>query len=165
MSCIAKLAFATIFKQRESLATEGRDEYIGQAVVIVIAEIGTHTGDGFAVVQQGNTSFQSHFFKHLATFVMEQEVGQIIVGDNGIHKTVAIIISKGYRHAATSEFIQASGRAHILKLTVAQVAIQLIGNGRKVFRMAIDADAFCRIAAEAIEFRSPLGVVYDEQIK
>ena len=50
-------------------------------------------------------------------------------------------------------------------LVLGHVAIEAVGNGRKVFRVAVDSQAFCTVATEAIVVRSPLGVIHDKQIE
>ena len=52
LGLVAKIAAALVTKHRKGLAIESRDHQIRLAVVVVIAKVGTHAGNGFAAIQQ-----------------------------------------------------------------------------------------------------------------
>ena len=96
---------------------------------------------------------------------MEEEVGEIVVGDKGVETAVGIVVGEGDRHTAPEVFREARRDCDVFEFAEPQVAIELVGAGIVVARVAVDAEAFGLIAAEAGLVQIDAAVVGDEQIE
>lgn len=96
---------------------------------------------------------------------MEEKVGHVVVGDEGVGEAIVVVVGEGDAHAAAWKPCEAGVIGDIFKSAVAAIAIEGAGQALKIFGMAIDADVAVGIAAEAIVGELPFRVVDDPEIE
>jgi hypothetical protein len=120
---VANGAPAGIPEQRKGLTGKRHDGNVGPAVVVAIAKAGPQVRNRLAVVAQGYAGKQAHLLKDAAA-IAEQEVGEVLVGDEEVHPPVAVMVRDGDAHA----FARVTGNAcllgDVLESPVAAVAVE-----------------------------------------
>src|SRR5208282_3630752 len=134
------------------------------AVVKHILEIGAHAGNGAAALGIRDAGFQRDLLEFLASQIVEQEVGAVVVGNENIHEPIAIVVGNRHTHTLAEEFGDARFHGDVSKSPVAVVAVQRVGQVRVVVGMAIGAQVWIR-AAVGVLVHIPLAVVGDKQVQ
>ena len=75
-----ELMLAEVFVEREGVAKHGGVEDVGEAVVVEVAEIGAHAGDGLAHLVVGDAGGGGLVGEGAVAVVVEEEVGEGVVG-------------------------------------------------------------------------------------
>ena len=112
---------------------------IGSAVVVHVLEIGAHPGDGVAVLGVGHARFQRDLFELLATHVVQQEVGTVIVGDENIHEPVAVVVGDSHAHALPKMLAMPVSAETSVNVPSPLLRYRVFGQIRVVVGMAISA--------------------------
>src|SRR5437773_1719820 len=77
----------------------GDDVNIGQTIIIVIAEIGAHVGNGRAVVSHRDSGLQPGLFEGPAAAVVKEKIRHVVVGDEHVHPAIEIVVGHGEGHS------------------------------------------------------------------
>src|SRR5690349_25042154 len=96
---------------------------------------------------------------------MEEEVRQIIVCDEDIRESVAIVVREGNAHSPPYVPGNPSLFGNVFKCSIAIIVVKLIRNAFKILRMTVHSDVSTGITAVPIEFGCPLSVIHNEQIE
>src|SRR5580704_2816395 len=90
---------AEISKQQEAVVDHPVHYDIRMPIVIDVAPIRSHPGDGDTVIAKRDSGFEADFAKRAAALIAEKEVAHGIVGDEDVGESVAIHVRKGHAHA------------------------------------------------------------------
>jgi len=80
--------------QWKRLEVHAIEHDVFQTIVIEIAKISAHAGDGIAVNRIGNAFLQGHFFELAVAQVLEQEIRNGIIGHEYVRESVSVEIAK-----------------------------------------------------------------------
>jgi hypothetical protein len=69
------------------------------AVVEYVLEIGAHAGDRVGALRVGHAAFQGDLLEFLAAEIVEEKIGQVVVGDEHVHESVAVVVGDHSSHA------------------------------------------------------------------
>ena len=144
---------------------DGGEEDVGTAVVIDIAKVDTHGGKGAPIIVDGDSGGQSHFPEAALAFVVEEEIGLGVVGDQDIDAAIAIVIGKCHAHALADVTADSRGFGDVSEGAVSVVVIEGVGEAGVVVGMTMEQSAGAGIAAGGLGLRVPHHVVHHEQVE
>src|SRR5579863_5283739 len=102
----------TVFVVEESvlLVCEVADEDVRPAVVVVVVEADAHPGKMTAILVVGGAGRNTHLSEGAIVIVVEQLLGDSIIGDEDVGPAIAIVIADIYAEA----FAWGLGQARLL---------------------------------------------------
>jgi hypothetical protein len=157
-------AAALVDVERKALVLDGVVPDVGQSVVVDVAEVGAHAGEGVAIGRVSNAGRNGDLFEFLSADIVEEKVGHGVVGDKGIEKAIAIEVSEGDAHALAEEGVDAGLMRDVGEGSVAVVAIEGVMQRQVEVGMAVGAQALFE-SAVGILVDFPMAVVDDEKIE
>ena len=155
---------ALIDVEREFFVLDSGVPDVRQAIVVDVAEIGSHAGESVAIGRVGNTGGDGNLFKLLSANVAEEEVGHGVVGYEGREKAAAVDIGEGHCHALAEESVDAGFVRDVSECAVAIIAIESVVQRQVKIGMAVGAQALFE-RAEGILVDLPMAVVDDKEIE
>src|SRR5258708_15572388 len=141
---IAKRAGALIAKQHIALVGEIRHDDIGQAIVVVVAEVDSHACEGLAVFVVAHAGEQADFAKRAVAIVVIEETLHRIVRYKNIGKTIAVVVGKGNSEPLATRIGDSGLLRNIGESTVAVVVIEDIRQAVVVIGVAVGTNAVGR---------------------
>src|SRR5439155_1227655 len=160
-----KEPFAFVPKQGKSLAGQGGNDEVGQAIVVKVAEVNPHARNRFPVVRQARAGGQSGLLESSVTAIAKEEIGYAVVRDEDVRKTVSVVIREGGAHAFPDEPPDAGLGGDVFKRSISAIVIERVRQSPVRAWSTVDAKFSRRVAAGRIEAGGPSDVVNDEQIQ
>ena len=96
---IGEGVLAEVPEQREGLILERHKNDIGQAVVVEIAGVHSHSRDKLAVFGEGDAGIERTLFELSVPLVVKVGIVDLVVGYEDIHPAIQVKIGKAYSHA------------------------------------------------------------------
>src|ERR1035437_6548395 len=112
-----------VVKNGVLLVAERADENVRPTIVVVVGKIDTHPGETAAVFVVGDALFQAHFLKAALPEIMEELLGPVVVGDDDIRPTVAVVIVKCDAETVSRGGANSGLLRSVCKRSVAVVAV------------------------------------------
>src|SRR4051812_17103121 len=116
---VHKAAKSVVAKDWVGLSGKGSHKENRTAVVIVILELHAHARDCLAMVAERYAAQQRHFLKGAVSFVVEQEIGHVVVRYEHVRISVLIIVRETYAHSPPWMRGDAGLFAHVFERSVA----------------------------------------------
>jgi len=66
----------------------------GQTVIVIIAEVRSHTGHRQSIVRKSHAGLKRYLFERSVAAIVKQEVRHVVVRNKNVRQAVAIIVSK-----------------------------------------------------------------------
>ena len=117
------------------------------------------------MLEQGRARGECRFLEGPVASIVEQEIGQLVIRDKGVHVTVLVIVRKGDTHPPAHVLQDAGLFRNIFKRSVASIMVQRVGQSLEVLGVAVNPDVPLLVSTEAVVRRRPPGIIDDKQIK
>src|SRR5579864_906087 len=108
-------------------------------IVVKVAKIYAHAGDQAAILRKCHACLGCNFLEHGVPFVMEQKVGELIVGDKDVGKSVSIVVGDPNAHTLAGMHPDPCLCRHVYKSAVALVEEELVRKRFVKLRVAVIA--------------------------
>ena len=118
---IGEGAFPEVPEQREGLILERHKNDIGQAVVIEVAGVHSHSRDELAVFGQRHAGVERTLLELSVAFIVKVGIVDLVVGDEDIHPAIQVKIGKAYSHAFARMGADSTLRRDIFEGSVALI--------------------------------------------
>ena len=99
VTVIAKKSIAFISEHRVGLTAKGGDDKAGLAIIVPIAKIHAHAGNGQSAVGVRDEGLDTHLMECFATAVAKKKISVIVIGDEDIHPAVIVVVRDGDAHS------------------------------------------------------------------
>ena len=105
---VAEKTVAFVAEERIGFAAKCGDDQAGFAIIVPVAKIHAHAGDGQSAVGVCDERLDPHLIECLSSAVFEKKISVVVVGDENIHPAVIVVVGHRYAHA----FANIPGDAH-----------------------------------------------------
>ena len=146
---IAKGARAVIVKQHVAFIGKVCDHDIGQAVVVIIAEVDSHPRESFAVLVIADAGEQPDFAERAVAVVAVEEALHRVVGNKNVGEAISVVVSERNAETLAMRIGYSGLLRNVGKGAVPVVVIQNIRQPVVIIRVAIG-----RERREAVSLRS-----------
>src|SRR5207244_4777244 len=160
-----KCAIAIVAKEHVAFIGKVSDNDVGKTIVIVIAEVHAHAGEGLSVFVVSHSGKQARLAKRTVSVVVIKKALHRIVGHEDIRNPVPAVISKCHPKALAMRIRDSGFLGNIRKRSVSIVVIENVGHTFVIVRMAVSTISRPLLSAKAVGFEAPVHITCDEEIE
>ena len=131
---IPKGAVAVVAKKHVAFVGEIGDHDIGTAIIIVVAEIRAHAGEGLAILVVSNARQQPDFAERAVAVVVVEKTLHRIVGDEDVGEAIAVVVGERDAQSFAIGIGDAGFLGNVGEGAVSIVVIENVGRRRRSCR-------------------------------
>jgi hypothetical protein len=154
---------ARVSEDRKGLTFIGGHKEVFATIVVQIARVGAHRADSASVVVERHPCGGASLTERAIAFVVKEEVGDGIVGDEHIEAAILVEIQETHTHAFADVGRDSRGSRDVRESAVAIVPVEAVRQSLVILGMAMGSRF--TDGAGRLGIGRPLAVVHDEEIE